>query len=78
MTEIEDGENRCISWSNRNAHKLMAFFILVQIVISVTFLILYFIETTALVTWSFKIYSSIVLAIFTGYMVHFAYHSVIY
>lgn len=60
----------------KKSHIIMAVLISIHCVISAIFLALYFIEDTKGVTFLFKVYSSILLAIFTVYMVHFAHHSV--
>lgn len=63
-------------WIDKRSQILLAIFIGIQCVISVIFLIAFFSEGEDGIL--FKIYSSLLLLIFTVYMVHFAHHSVRY
>lgn len=65
-------------WMDKNSHKVLAVFIAIQCVISVIFLVLFFLEEGQenKSTILFKIYSAVLLGIFTIFMVHFAHHSV--
>ena len=63
-------------WIDKSSQIHLAIFIGLQCVISVVFLIAFFVEDSEKSSILFKIYSSLLLLIFTVYMVHFAHHSV--
>lgn len=63
-------------WIDKRSQILLAIFIGIQCVISVVFLIAFFVEDSEKSSILFKIYASLLLLIFTVYMVHFAHHSV--
>ncbi len=65
-------------WMDKNSHKVLAVFIAIQCVISVIFLVFFFLEEGQenKSPILFKIYSASLLGIFTIFMVHFAHHSV--
>lgn len=67
---------RFSNWMEKNSHIILSVFICIQCFISSCFLILFFVEDTNEYSILVKIYSSLLLIIFTVLMVHFAYHSV--
>ena len=63
-------------WMEEKSYLILFFLIIMQCVVSVIFLVFYFVEATKDITLVFKIYSCSLLSIFTIYEVHFAHHSI--
>lgn len=67
-----------LEWMENKGYHLMTVFIVLQILIFVVLILIYFFAQGKMTDLYYNIYSWSVVCLFMVFMIHFAYHSVIY
>lgn len=65
-------------WLKERSQKLIILFLVIQTIIFIFFTIIFFIVTPTEYKTKDEIYVCLILALFLGFMIHFAYHSIHY